>query len=427
MKNGWKILGGTARLALLLALILLGGLLLNGMLMAFALWKTANTAETPKLSEYSDALRNEGAGYVLPKELCDELDEKGCWAMLLSEDGDVVWQHGKPDGIAEHFTLAGVARMTRWYIADYPVRVWAHGDGLLVMASPKNSVWKYDVSIPLPTLLFWPLWLALTLVCNFLLIFVMSVGMTKRRYQLRDTARTEWIAAVSHDVRTPLSTVLGYASGLENDEALPEKERGEAALIRQKGEELRALISDLNLTNRLEHSMEPLSLVWLSPAALVREAAAEFLNAQSDEKYSIEAEISPGASRLLLRGDRALLSRMMKNLIGNSIRHNPQGCLITISLYEINGGRLELSVCDDGEGFSTEQLCRPAGNTAKPGHGLGLTIVRQIAAAHRARIRFFNRPGGGACCTVCFRRSRVKRTPYVKENTAGGDNAEDVI
>lgn len=417
MNGATRWIKDTARMALLLALILLGGLIVNGLSLGFAVWKTAGTAKAPSLSQYASALTKTDTGYMLPEALCDELDQMGCWAMLLNGDGSVVWQHGKPEEISDHFSLSQVAGFTRWYLMDYPVRVRAVDDGLLVMASPKNSVWKYDASMPLPTLLFWPAWLLLTLVCNFLLIFLLSVGMTKRRYQARETARTEWIAAVSHDVRTPLSTVLGYADSLENDPTLPQTQRAEASQIRQKGEELRGLIADLNLTNRLEHSMEPLTLSWVSLPALVREVVAATINEQSDDRYTLEAQIAPGASSWLLRGDQALLTRMLKNLIGNSIRHNPAGCTVTVSLDVERLHRLTLTVRDDGVGYPPEQLNKLTGKSPAPtpGHGLGLTIVRQIAIAHHGRIHFSNLATGGACCVISFGWLRLRRVKPIKQ------------
>lgn len=418
MSGATRWIKDAARMALLLALILLGGLIVNALLLGFAFWKTAGTAETPSLSEYESALIKTDMGYMLPEALCDELDEKGCWVMLIGGDGSVVWQHGKPEEIADHFSLPQVAGFTRWYLMDYPVRVRAVDDDLLVMASPKNSVWKYDASMPLPTLLFWPAWLLITLVCNFLLIFLLSVGMTKRRYQTREAARTEWIAAVSHDVRTPLSMVLGYADSLENDPALTQKQRAQASQIRQKGEELRGLIADLNLTNRLEHSMEPLMLNWVFLPALVREVVATTLNEQqSDDRYMVESQIAPGASPWLLRGDPMLLTRMLKNLIGNSIRHNPAGCTVTVSLDVEKTHRLTLTVRDDGVGYPIEQLNKLTGKsiTAMPGHGLGLTIVRQIAIAHHGRICFSNSAPRGACCVISFGRLRLRRIKPIKQ------------
>lgn len=410
MRRTLRLFRETAHAALQLALLLLTGLVLNTLLFGFALWITANTAETPSLSEYAAALSATDNGFELPDALGRDLTKRGCWAMLLDGNGNVVWQHDKPAEVADKFTLSEVAGFTRWYLADYPVRVHTFDDGLLVIASPKDSVWKYEVSTAVSTFFFWPIWALIVLLSNFLLIFILSVVMTKRRYKVRDAARTEWIAAVSHDVRTPLSAVLGYAGQMEADETLTEKQRQEASVIRQKGEELRGLIADLNLTNRLMHSMEPIQQTWLSLAALIREAAAQLLNEQQNGRYEVEVEIAPRASQMQLYGDAALLLRMLKNLLSNSVRHNPEGCAITMALHT-KGLGLCLTVSDNGCGYSKPQLKKLTGKTAPvtTGHGLGLTIVRQIAFAHGGRIRFSDNAHGGACCTVRFPGFSVRR------------------
>lgn len=188
MRRTLRLLDGTARAALLLALFLLSGLVLNGLLFGFALWKTANTVETPSLSEYAAAFTETDDGYTLPDALCDELTERGCWAMLLDGGGNVVWQHRKPAEVADRFTLSEVAGFTRWYLMDYPVRVHTFGDGLLLIASPKNSVWKYDISTAVSTFYFWPVWALAVLLCNFLLVFILSVFHTNGHNEVRALA-----------------------------------------------------------------------------------------------------------------------------------------------------------------------------------------------------------------------------------------------
>lgn len=74
----------------------------------------------------------------------------------------------------------------------------------------------------------------------------------------RDDARTSWIAGVSHDVRTPLALILGWAEQLEQDTALPAAARQKACGIRTQSEKLRALIEDLNLTSKLQYGAQPL-------------------------------------------------------------------------------------------------------------------------------------------------------------------------
>ena len=417
MRRLTKLFRTTLRSAVLLALLLLCGIVLNGLLLCYAVFRMANTDVDPRIGEYADTLAACQNGYALEPAQQQRLEAQDRFLMLLDENGRVAWSFRKPAELPNAYDRADIARFTRWYLRDYPVYVHTMEDGLLVLGLPKGSVWKYTFETSMPTVWFWPVWAVVALLCNFVLILGLSVAVTGRAYKKRDEARTEWIAAVSHDVRTPLAAVLGYAGSLESDARLPEAERAQAALIRRKGEELRTLIDDLNLTNRLEHSMEPLQAAWLSPAAVVRETVVGFLNDDAFGRYPIDADIRPCAAGMQLYGDRSLLSRMLKNLIGNSMRHNPDGCRVTVRL-DADGRKLTLSVFDDGSGFTEAQLRSLQERRTKPsgGHGLGLTIVTEIAAAHNGRIRFGNGADGGSFCTVCFRGIRVRKAPAIQRD-----------
>lgn len=96
------------------------------------------------VSQVSAALTKEDSGYVFAgKNLLPE----GNWALLLDESGQVVWSFQKPDDLPDHYTLTQVASFTRWYLEDYPVQCWVREDGLLVVGSPRGSIWKHDMAM----------------------------------------------------------------------------------------------------------------------------------------------------------------------------------------------------------------------------------------------------------------------------------------
>lgn len=399
-----RVIRSALWLSALLAVIFAVGMVVNLGLFSYAVISLSGKGGEPQVSRYAEMLEHTDNGYLLAAEAEEILAENHYWAMLISDaSGEVLWSYGKPPEVPERYSLSDIAAFSRWYLADYPVKVWTVTDGLFVLGGPKDSAWKYPVEMSMDQLNFWPVWTVIALACNFLVIFGVSVWMTGRRYKERDSARIEWVSGVSHDIRTPLSMVLGYAASLEKDGEIPEKQRQQAGVIRQKGEEMRSLVADLNLVNRLEYAMEPLKKEGLSMAALVRETAANFLNGDLDEKYPIEVEIDPAAAALQTYGDRALLVRMLGNLVGNSIRHNPQGCSIRIEL-RAERKLLHLTVQDNGAGFSDQQLTLlrrdTPPETALGGGGLGLRIVKRIVAVHGGRICFRNLPAGGCSCTV---------------------------
>ena len=184
----------------------------------------------------------------------------------------------------------------------------------------------------------------------------------------RDTARMEWIRGISHDVRTPLSMIMGYAEILE-EEKLTAEQLHCVMIIKEQSLRMKELIEDLNLTSKLEHDRQPLRITSVSPAELLRNSAASAMNAdfgsQSpeneqgaqredvEEKYSVELLILPEFEGLLLPADRSLLGRVFDNLVGNAIRHNPTGCSIVILAYKTED-RAIVEIRDNGVGIPEE-------------------------------------------------------------------------
>ena len=205
------------------------------------------------------------------------LREHDAWAMLLDESGTVVWEQGLPEELPRSYTSAQVASFSRWYLQDYPVKVWSREDGaLMVVGFAPDTLVKYYFSMETPSLMMFLVGAIVVFVFNLLLMIFLMLRNTRRvekamspilqgiqalsrgsyrsldeygelaeinaglnqagAYLMqKDNARAEWIRGVSHDIRTPLSMVLGYASELEDDDALPTEARRQAGMIRRQG------------------------------------------------------------------------------------------------------------------------------------------------------------------------------------------------
>ena len=211
----------------------------------------------------------------------------------------------------------------------------------------------------------------------------------------KDEARANWIAGISHDIRTPLSVILGYAGELQDDPALPPPEQEQAAVICRQGVRLRDLVSDLNLVSRLEYDMQPLECQWLRPAKLVRRAVTDFMNAMPENPCGIELEEVDESIRL--QGDERLLLRALTNLLQNSVLHNPQGCAIRVSVRRDGTNTCLLSVRDDGVGADPQKLASVlnAPYAPKRAHGLGLFLVRRSTETHGGHFTARTAPGEG--------------------------------
>lgn len=388
--------------------------------------------------DFSDHVVLQDGKWVADDTALSMLQEQSAWAMLLNEDGDVIWQQSLPEKLPRSYTSTEVASFSRWYLEDYPVKIWTRADGkLMVVGYQPGTLVKYYFSLEWPYMGVLLGGIAAVFIINLLLIIFLILRNTRKvekamtpilqgiqnlshgkaahlaeqgelaeinaglnraadYMRQKDNTRAEWIRGVSHDIRTPLSMVLGYASELEDDGDLPPNARKQAGIIRRESEKMKRLIDDLNLTTKLEYALQPVHFQDVDWVETSRQAVSEVLNSGLDSRYEIVfAEMQPGRAIHLL-GDEGLLRRMLDNLIRNSITHNPHGCRISVSVGEENG-RCLCTVSDDGIGIEPERLkvlnrgddiTSTQGSDEKNEHGLGLKLVMQIVKAHRGTVSF---------------------------------------
>ncbi|MDD2497122.1 MAG: HAMP domain-containing sensor histidine kinase [Desulfitobacteriaceae bacterium] len=450
MKSMMKILSRYVLSAAGVALILLA---IN--FIVLATWTVQSSKITHKdytVSQLADGLIKSEVGYTLSESARKTIEKQFQWVMLLDQEGNVIWSEDLPRDVPLKYTVSDVAGFTHWYLNDYPVYVWRHPDGLFVLGKEKGSAWKHNIEMPQRVMDNTLAWIPAILILNgaaavlLALLFGLQLfrslkplakgiedmaeklpvelsthgllgdlaaGINKTSTQLinqeaalnkRDNARTTWIAGVSHDIRTPLSIMMGYASQLEDDSELPPSKREQAGIIRRQSERIKTLVNDLNLASKLEYDMQPLRRTSVALAPLLRGVTVDFLNSGLPASYSIGVTISENAQNTLVFGDEELLRRAVSNLIANSIKHNPNGCAIKVNLKK-DLDNCSLAVSDNGTGFAhdiLENLNNPQGSGELQSHGLGLTIVRQIIKAHGGTTEFQNLPGGGCTVILCL-------------------------
>ena len=341
------------------------------------------------VSRVSSTLTWNGTAYEFSGE---DLLGDDRWAILISEDGQVIWSFRKPTDVPEQYSLTDVASFTRWYLRDYPVQCRIRDDGLLVVGSPKGSVWKHDISTASQLLHDAPLWIGgiflLALGCVLLLAYFVVRRWFRQAQRVRDAARSDWINGVSHDIRTPLSMVMGYAAQMEGAADLPPERRRQAGIIRAQSQAIRDLVNDLNLTMRLDCAMQALRKEPLQIEAFLRQTAADFLNGGLGDGFDFEMDL-PAKPLPQIDADPFLLRRAVNNLLTNCVRHNTPGCSIRLGaraegkevVIFVEGGTAESVPLQHD---SSRQLEADGG----AGHGTGLKLVHQIAAAHGGRADF---------------------------------------
>ena len=317
-----------------------------------------------------------------------------------------------PPELPVHYTIKDAVQFSRYYLMGYPVYTYIMEDGILVAGMPRQTVWKYVLSFQIRTIEMFASVIPVLFLINIVLLLAVPFLIIRRDAHRRERQRTSWIAGVSHDIRTPLSLVLGYADELLRaaKDSAGVLEKGavarKAQMIEHQAIRMKTLVTNLNTSNKLAYGMGLWHRENVLLAELMRASMCEILNRGLDEKYDICVTISDSLEQLSVRGDRELIKRLMENLVNNAINHNPQGCEIRVCLTTERFWRFDrivLEVSDNGGGVSKKQLhiLQTLAKTDKlPEHGLGLRLVRQIAAFHHWRVRFFNRAEGGLACRV---------------------------
>ncbi|MDE6054846.1 MAG: hypothetical protein K2G55_14055, partial [Lachnospiraceae bacterium] len=285
--------------------------------------------------------------YGMSQQGIDRIDDFHGFAFLLDDAGDVIWSYQLPDDVPEHYTIRDVVRFTRYYLNGYPVYTHILDDVVLVAGMPRETVWKYHFSFQVSTVNMFAYVLPVLFLLNVIVLLVGPFLIIKYDEHRRERQRTSWIAGVSHDIRTPLSLVLGYADELlhsaQNNMEWLEKESvaEKARMIEQQAIRIKTLVTNLNTSNKLTYGMGVWHQEKVLLPALIRESTCEIVNRGLDEKYDISVTIMETLEQFYIKGDRELLKRLIENLINNAINHNPQGCEIRIKLTRADWGILK--------------------------------------------------------------------------------------
>ena len=381
-----------------------------------------------------DALSRGGDGaWMLSEDGAHALEERDAWALLVDESGAVAWSQRVPDEVPRSFSPNDVAMAAHYAeIADYPAFFWDRDDGLLVVGFPKGEYWHESLTYPASTIANLPLYVLLVFAVDLGILFVLY-AVARRRTQSavgpivdaldalsegraaelnlkgdlreigqritetsgiieqKDAARANWIRGVSHDIRTPLSMILGYADAIAADEGASDDVRADAQDIRAQG---------------LDYDMQPLDLERVHLPRLLRSVVAEHVNSGLDELHPLELDLDENALDAVVLADERLIGRAVENAIANARLHNERGCWVQVTLA-VRGERALVRVADDGAGTSAEELAelkarlarartaRSAAGSYGEEHGLGLVLVDRIVRAHGGSISIESEPGRG--------------------------------
>lgn len=342
--------------------------------------------------------------YALDEQGAKSLLKRGQFAMILGKDGNILWSVALPEELRKTYTLQDVAKFARYYLEDYPVHSYVFEQGLLVIGGEKDQVWKYTLEFDVNLLNYLAKIAPLLLLSNIVVLVAVPTRIQKRRAKQREEERTEWIAGVSHDIRTPLAIVMGNAEMIAAS-TREEEVRQRAKSIESQGIRLRRLVDNLNLSGKLEFGAGKFEKKKVRISRFLRKTLTEIMNQTGDDRYRFTLEIEDSLQDSELCFNEDLVERAVMNLLHNAIRHNADGCKIEMRLYQDSKNHVFLKLSDTGKGVSKELLRRlnSRGYEWEFGtgqHGLGLKIVKQVADWHRWKLFFANGEQGGLACTI---------------------------
>jgi signal transduction histidine kinase len=213
--------------------------------------------------------------------------------------------------------------------------------------------------------------------------------------------RADFVSLVSHELRSPMASVIGSARTLEQRwrELSPDQRESFLALIAHETSRLAELIGDVLDTSRIEAGTFSYTFDDVDLGRLVRDSAAAADHGQ--DEVAVEAVIREPLPAV--RGDRDRLQQVLVNLIDNAVKYSPPGDRVRVEAEQTDG-RVVIEVRDRGPGISPEHqrlIFEKFGRAnvaehAKPGTGLGLFIARSIAEAHGGALEVRSAPGRGA-------------------------------
>lgn len=225
-----------------------------------------------------------------------------------------------------------------------------------------------------------------------------------------------FVADASHDLRTPLTSVRGYADLYRQGADDPESVALGMERIEAEATRMSRLVDDLMTLARLDQRREPSS----APVELGR-IAGEAVDAVrvADAERTYDLDVDPVAPTIVL-GDADQLRQVLDNLLSNARSHTPDGTTVVVSARSDGGDVVVVDVIDDGPGIAAHDRTKAfdrfwrstrADENPVDGAGLGLSIVQSIVTAHGGSVALDESPSGGAHFTLRFPSESAPRPP----------------
>jgi two-component system phosphate regulon sensor histidine kinase PhoR len=240
-----------------------------------------------------------------------------------------------------------------------------------------------------------------------------------------DAMRSDFVANVSHEIRTPITVIAGFAETLLTLDLDESARREYLGSILKQSQTMQRLVDDLLMLSSLESGADELEEEQVDLHGLL-EALLDEARALSRERHQLGLALDGPRRVLAAPGE---LESAIRNLLTNAIRYTPDGGRISIS-WRVQENEGRISVRDTGIGIAPEHLSRlterfyrvdRGRSRASGGTGLGLAIVKRIMHRHQGRLEFESAPGRGSTFTLCLPAARLLADPAAPPRTADID------
>lgn len=383
------------------------------------------------------------------------LDEYGLWVQIMDETGQEIFSHHKPADYPEKYSTAELIRLsdsnyengytvfvssvdlsgqTLNYIVGFPYAVGKHmlyynGENLARLSPFAKRAVLLSACIVIICAFIYALWLSRKLsslangvrdislrnykpmkeagvfgqLYHSLNKMDAEIQHSEKLQEETDRTRKEWIANITHDLKTPLSPIKGYAELLADENSLDlQAVRDYGTIIQKNADHIETLINDLKLTYQLEAGALPYAPQEVNVVRFLKELVIDMINtpAFSEREIAFKSDMQEAVAEF----DPDLLRRAIQNIMINALVHNPPDTKVSIVVSNVHENRFCISISDNGTGMSEAELShlwnryyRGTSTAEKAeGSGLGLAISKQIISLHGGDINVNSRIGEGA-------------------------------
>ncbi len=230
-----------------------------------------------------------------------------------------------------------------------------------------------------------------------------------------DELKTRFLATVSHELRSPLTSIVSYAELIRDEDQLSPTTAHFLDVISRNAERITKLVGDLLLLSRIEAGMIPLELARVSVAEVVTEAVQAAMPGAVQQHVTLDSSAPHGPPVL---ADRVRLVQVIDNLIANAVKFTDEGGQVRVTAAAA-GQEWRIDVQDSGIGIPADEIGRlfdrffrasNATAAGRPGSGLGLSIVKEVAELHGGRVEVSSALGAGTTVSL-FLPAQAARAP----------------